>query len=286
VLRNIKDLEACAINAIDGVLGRVRDVYFDDELWVIRYFVVETALSSSSRRTLISPMAMGIPNWIDNLIPAALTRAQVRNGPDIDTDRPVSRQHEIGYTGYYGYPNYWGGGGLWGAGMYPDVLQAGRDLVAANRGNAPVHFPGQSNSHKSGRPDDPHLRSANTVMHYYVHASDGDIGHVAGMLIEERTWAIRYIIVNTSNWWLGHEVLIAPEWIEDVYWAESKLMVGLTRQAVKDAPEFHSKMPISREQEKALHASYGRSGYWPDAAQSILKPTSSSADVSSPRQIF
>jgi hypothetical protein len=272
VLRNIKDLEACAINAIDGVLGRVRDVYFDDELWVIRYFVVETALPSSSRRTLISPMAMGIPNWMDKLIPAALTRAQVRNGPDIDTDKPVSRQHEIGYTGYYGYPNYWGGGGLWGAGMYPDVLQAGRDLDAANRGNAPVRrLPGQSKSRKGSRPDDLHLRSANTVMKYYVHASDGDIGHVAGMLVEEKTWAIRYIIVNTSNWWLGHEVLIAPEWIEDVYWAESNLMVGLTRQAIKDAPEYDSKMPISREQEKALLAYYGHSGYWrdPAAAQSI-----------------
>jgi hypothetical protein len=81
-------------------------------------------------------------------------------------------------------------------------------------------------------------------------------------LVEEKTWAIRYIIVNTSNWWLGHEVLMAPEWIESVYWAESKLMAGLTQESVRDAPEYNSNVPITREDEKILHAFYGHSGYW------------------------
>ncbi len=240
MLRDIKDIEGFAVHATDGVLGRVMDVYFDDELWVVRYFVVETGTQHANRRTLISPMAMGIPNWIDKIIPAAITEAQVIGGPDIDTDRPVSRQHEIGYMGYYGYPNYWGGGGLWGAGMYPDVLQAGRDAAIASRGNEPQRrLPGHSKRNsREVRPDDVHLRSANAVMRYYVHATDGDIGHVAGILVEEKSWEIRYVIANTSNWWLGHEVLIAPESIEDVYWAESKLMLDLNREAVRSAPEY------------------------------------------------
>ena len=242
MLRNIKDIEGFAIHATDGVLGLVKDFYFDDELWVVRYFVVETRTQHSNRRTLISPIAMGIPNWIDRIIPAALTEAQVIGGPDIDTDRPVSRQHEIGYMGYYGYPNYWGGGGLWGAGMYPDVLQAGRDPAVASRGNEPLRqrrLPGRSTSEiREARPEDVHLRSANTVMRYYVHATDGDIGHVAGILVDEKSWEIRFVIVNTSNWWLGHEVLIAPESIADVYWAESKLNVALDRDAIKGAPEY------------------------------------------------
>ena len=240
VLRDIKDIEGFAVHATDGVLGRVLDVYFDDERWVVRYFVVETGTQHANRRTLISPMAMGIPNWIDKIIPAAITEAQVIGGPDIDTDRPVSRQHEIGYMGYYGYPNYWGGGGLWGAGMYPDVLQAGRDVAIASRGNEPQRrLPGHSKSNsREARPDDVHLRSANAVTRYYVHATDGDIGHVAGILVDQQSWEIRYVIANTSNWWLGHEVLIAPELIEDVYWAESKLMLDLNREAVKSAPEY------------------------------------------------
>lgn len=271
MLRNIKDIEGFAIGATDGVLGHIRNFYFDDESWVVRYFVVETGTWHANRLTLISPMAMGIPEWSSKLIPASITQEQVRNGPDIDTDKPLSRQHEIGYSGYYGYPNYWGGGGLWGAGLYPDALQGGLDRNVASNGNQPnrrLRAYSRTHSSEARRQNDLHLRSVNEVMRYYVHATDGDIGHVQGMLVEEKTWAIRYIIVNTSNWWLGHSVLIAPEWIDDVYWAESKLVVALTRQSVKNAPEYDPKAPITREHEKLLHAYHGYSGYWPIESES------------------
>jgi hypothetical protein len=275
MLRNMKDIEGFAIHASDGILGQIKDFYIDDESWVIRYFVVETGMWHSNRRTLISPMAMGIPSWSERLIPAALSQEQVRNGPDIDTDKPVSRQHEIGYAGYYGYPNYWGGGGLWGAGIYPDMLQGPLDPAAANRGNEPARrLPGHAKTEASEarRRNDLHLRSANTILRYYVHATDGDIGHVEGMLVEEKTWAIRYIIVNTSNWWLGHQVLIAPEWIDDVYWAESKLDVALSRESIKHAPEYNSNEPITREHEELLHTFHGQRGYW-------SKPTATNAEL-------
>jgi hypothetical protein len=113
------------------------------------------------------------------------------------------------------------------------------------------------------RHDDPHLRSANVVMHYYVHASDGDIGHVEGFLVDEASWAIRYLVVNTSNWWLGHKVLIAPQWIDDIDWAECKVSVGMTREAVNRAPPYDPATSLDRGQEEALHTHYGRSGYWP-----------------------
>jgi hypothetical protein len=243
MLRNVKDLEGFAIRAIDGDVGQVRDCYFDDEAWVVRYFIVETD-SRPGRRVLISPFSLEPPDWTARVLPARLTLEQVRNGPDIDTDKPVSRQHEMGYAGYYGYPSYWGGGGLWGAGLYPDILQAG---LAPNPADE--------------RPSDTHLRSANQVRRYYVHASDGDIGHVEGLLIEDQTWAVRYFIVNTSNWWLGHAVLISPEWIENVFWAESTLVISMSRQAVKDAPPYRPE-EFNRGQEAALHAHYGHQGYW------------------------
>jgi hypothetical protein len=115
--------------------------------------------------------------------------------------------------------------------------------------------------------DDPHLRSGNAVMRYYVHASDGDIGHVGGFLVEEKSWAIRYLIVNTSNWWVGHEVLIAPQWIDKVDWMGSKVSVGLTREAIKRSPLYDSATPFNREQEAGIHSHYGRTGYWPREAQ-------------------
>jgi hypothetical protein len=83
-----------------------------------------------------------------------------------------------------------------------------------------------------------------------------------GILFDEETWAIRYLIVNTSNWWLGHQVLITPQWIRDVNWSETKISVNLTRQLVKDAPPFNSAEQLKREQELSFYQHYGLTGYW------------------------
>jgi hypothetical protein len=263
MLRSLKDMEQYSIGAADGIVGQVKDFYFDDEAWVIRYLVVETDSTQSHRKVLISPITIGQPDWSEKVFPVSLTQTQVRNSPDIDTDKPVSRQHEMGYLGYYGYQNYWGGGGLWGGGLYPDMLQGGLADGAAIAKNKTQHKAGTTASAVHQKRGDPHLRSGNEVMRYYVHATDGDIGHVQGILVDEKTWAIRYIIVNTSNWWLGHEILIAPQWIEDFYWAESKLNVAMTRQALKDAPIYDSTTALNRDQEISIFHHYGREGYWP-----------------------
>ena len=254
MLRNMKDMEECTIGAIDGIIGEVKDYYFDDDDWVIRYLVVDTGESPGRRNVLISPIAIGQPNWSEKILPTRLTRNQIKGSPDIDTDKPVSRQQEMGYAGYFGYGSYWGGGGLWGAGMYPDILQAGRQAKAALAAAQEAHT-------------DSHLRSGNAIMRYYVHASDGDLGHVAGLLVDERSWAIRYVVVNTSNWWLGHKVLIASQWIDNVSWAESQVSVNLTREAIKAAPPFDIANSFTREQEARIHSHYGRVGYWPREAK-------------------
>ncbi len=251
MLRSMKNMEGYSIGATDGIIGHVRDFYFDDQSWVIRYLVVETDEGQPRRRVLISPISIGRPNWSEKVLPVSLTKKQVENSPDIDTDKPVSRQQEMGYLGYYGYGHYWGGGGLWGAGLYPDILQGGLQRNPSGSANLGRH----QHNH-------PHLRSGNAVMRYYVHASDGDIGHVQGFLVDEQTWAIRYIIVNTSNWWLGHQVLIAPQWIDNVNWAESTVSIDLKRQEIKSAPPYDAKQPLNREHELLIHAHHGRAGYW------------------------
>ena len=101
-------------------------------------------------------------------------------------------------------------------------------------------------------------------MKYHIHASDGDIGHVDGLLVDDETWAIRYIVVDTSNWWLGHKVLVAPQWIEAVNWAESTVSIKMTRQDIKDAPTYNPEVPLERRYETGLHAHYGQAGYWSD----------------------
>ena len=269
MLRSMKDLEDYAIRATDGVVGLVKDCYFDDQAWAIRYLVVDTGTWLSSRKVLISPIAIGQPNWAERVLPVAITKEQVKNSPDIDTEKPVSRQHEIRYFGYYGYPYYWGGGGLWASGAYPNMTlpaYAGFDSTPApsqlEADKGFVEAASVQAEQARHRNDDPHLRSCKAVIDNHIQASDGDIGHVQGMLVDEETWAIRYLIVDTSNWWLGHQVLIAPQWIEAVSWADATVTLKLTQQAVRDAPPYDPALPLDRIQEAGIHAHYGRPGYW------------------------
>lgn len=263
MLRNMKDLEGCTIRATDDNIGHLTDFYFDDEAWVIRYFVVDTGNWLSSRKVLISPMAISHPNWAEKSLPVSITKEQVQNSPDIDTEKPVSRQHEIQHLGYYGYPFYWGGAGLWGGGIYPDMLLGYSGMMSIPQAYSPEAVEAYvSDEAKRHQNDDLHLRSCKEVVGYHIQATDGDIGHVQGILVDEETWAIRYLIVDTSNWWLDHEVLIPPQWIRDVIWQEATVSVNLTLQAVKDAPKFDSAAQLDREQEIEIFKHYGLPGYW------------------------
>ncbi len=251
MLRNLKALRGYAIRASDGVIGKVDDFYFDDETWAIRYLVVDTGTWLSGRKVLISPIALGHAGWMGRQLPVALTRAQVERSPDIDTRKPVSRQHEAQYFGYYGYPYYWGGAGLWGMGAYPGSLTAQGRIEADLKAHA---------SHATPKPDDCHLRSSNAVIGHHINATDGDIGHLEDLLVDDHTWAIRHLIVNTSNWWGGQRVLIAPHSIKDVSWSEAKVSVDLTRQAVRDAPAYAPAVQVDRQSAPAISGHHGRPG--------------------------
>lgn len=229
-LRDSKEILGCALGAQDGMIGTVTDFYLDDEVWVIRYLIVATGEGAAARKVLIMPGVLGRPDWAARRLPVTITREQVMGSPDIDTDKPVSRQQEMGYRGYYGYGKYWGGGGLFGAASYPDMLQAGLQPQ-----------PADNNGHGA---DDPHLRSGNVLMRYYVHASDGDIGHVNGFIVDDHSWAIRYLVVQTSNWWPGNQVRVAPESIDAVSWADCMISLETTRQAVRDAPRYEASVPV------------------------------------------
>jgi hypothetical protein len=283
MLRSVQDLEGYAIGATDGVIGHVRDVYFDDHNWVVRYLVVETGSWLSSRRVLISPIAIGKPDWAARVLPVSITQEQVKNSPDIDTDKPVSRQHEIQYLGYYGYPYYWGATALGATAAYPGAMltsvgceESGAEYLVSQTN----HDRAEAAEEERRDASDPYLRSSNALLRYRIEATDGGMGHAKGLLVEEETWAIRYLIVETSDWWAGHQVLIAPQWIEEISWPDATIAVNLTRQAVKDAPAYDSSLPLNRDHEINLHRHHGRAGYWAAEVRlenpefHLIKPTS------------
>jgi PRC-barrel domain len=252
MLTNTAHLKGFVIRATDGELGIVDQIYFDDETWAIRYLIVETGGWLSGRRVLISPISVVHTDLQGKRVDVALTKQQVENSPDIDTRKPVSRQHEAEYLGYFGYPFYWSGPYLWGPEFYPGSLILPTTATKASGVADKVR----------GESADSHLRSTEAVTGYHIEATDGEIGHVDGFAVDDEVWAIRYIEVATRNWWPGKRVLVSPAWIERVSWTDSKVYVGLSRDAIQNAPEYVESMPISREYENGLYFHYGRPPYW------------------------
>jgi hypothetical protein len=256
MLRNSKNLKGFTIHARDGELGTVDQLYFDDKTWTVRYLTVDTGGWLSGRSVLISPISILHTDWEAIRLDVVLTQKQVEHSPDIDTHQPVSRQREAEYFGYYGYPSYWSGPYLWGPGYYPAGLLMPEPLTtAANAGRA------QKES------ADSHLRSSAEVTGYNIETADGEIGHIAGFVIDDESWSIRYIEVATRNWWPGKKVLISPVWIEKVNWANSEVTVAVSCEAIRSAPEYVDDMTINRTYENLLHQHYGQPAYWLHAAR-------------------
>jgi len=238
------------LESLDGEIGKVIEFYFDDNHWAVRYLVADTGNWLTGRQVLISPYALVASVYPDEHIAVNLTNEQIENSPSLDTDKPVSRQFEMDYSEYFGWPLYWGGPYMWGA--YPDLVH---DI---NRWSAPS---------RKAKAWDPHLRSTDSVRGHHVQASDGEIGHVEDFVIDSDNWSIRYLIVDTHNWWPGKKVLIAPQWINRVSWDEAKVFVNLHRETIQQAPDFDGYLTITREYEKSLFQHYQRNGYWTGIAQ-------------------
>ena len=241
MLRTMKDMEGYTIGATDGVIGHVRDFYFDDEDWVVRYVVVEAGEWLSRRQVLLSPSSVQEPNWTDKIFPVSLTRSQVGSSPDIDSDKPVSRQYEAEPTRPWGAPSDPGGVSLCDNGVYAAGVLLGswtypRCMPGMDDAQTLLAHADTDAYRRAHRHDNPHLRSGLAICKYYARATDGDIGTVQGLLVEDHTWAIRYLIVNTSTWWVGRDVLIAPESIDHIDGAQSTVVIDLTRQSICSSP--------------------------------------------------
>jgi uncharacterized protein YrrD len=245
MLSKAKTLKDYKLDSLDGEIGKVKEFYFDDRHWAIRYLVADTGNWLMGRQVLISPYALVDVNKDEKHIAVNLTKRQIEGSPSLNSDKPVSRQFEEAYYGYYGWPMYWGGPNMWG--YYPSIVR--------DREKWRVTTPGK-------KAWDPHLRSTHDVSGHHIQATDGEIGHVEDFIIDDETWAIRYLIIDTQNWWPGKKVLISPQWIERVSWGESKVFVNLPRETIKQSPEYTEEPLLNRDYETRLHRHYNRQGYW------------------------
>lgn len=259
MLKKIRTLKGYKLNGLDGEIGSIRDFYFDDHFWAIRYLVANTGNWLNGRYVLISPYALFVATTKEaQLINIDLTRKQIKDSPSLETDKPVSQQFEQEYYDYYGWPAYSSGSYMWGD--YPHIMRDQKRWKEATL---------------SEKQWDPNLRSMNAVKGYYIKAEDGDIGHIVDFVIDDETWAIRYLVIDTSNWWRGKKVLVSPYWIERVSWDESQIFVNLSREAIRQSPEYSEGALLNRDYEARLFGHYNRKGYWLEEPVATEQPNRS-----------
>jgi uncharacterized protein YrrD len=249
--RNVKNLIGYTMGATDGEIGKVKEFYFDDHTWTIRYLVVETGNWLNERKVLISPQALLKPDWEGKVFPVNLTKEQIKNSPDIDTEQTVSRQQEILLNDYYPWTSYWGGG-LWSGGMGTSgmMMETHEPIeIALNK---------KKNIADEETPGDPNLRSTHKVNGYSIHAADGSIGDVEDFIFDDTSWKIDFMVVDTGHWFTGKKILISPKLIKEINWDTSEVIVNTSVEHIKNSPEYFPEQVLTDDYVINLHDYYGR----------------------------
>jgi hypothetical protein len=251
MLRSISELGGYTLHATDGDIGRCQDFLFDDRSWVVRYMVARTARWLPGRKVVISPVFLDEPDWASRRFPVRLTREQIEHCPPLEEHEPVSRRYEIDYHQHYALPFYWIGHELWGA--FPDPAGVVHPVPTTPPPGAEIEEPPV---------EEGHLRSTDEVSGYHVAATDAEVGHVADFLVDDQTWALRYLVVDTRNWLPGRKVLLSPQWIHAIQWVDEKVVADLDSGSIRNSPEFDPSQPVNRRYEVELYDYYGRPRYW------------------------
>lgn len=233
-MHSVEGCSGSRMLATDGMLGRVVDLLFDEDKWVIRYLVVGTGDWLGKRRVLISPYSVRFMDTGSKMIVVSLTRNQVAESPETPAPSAMTRKEELRYCTYFGYPAYWPCVTYWPWGAMPTAegIVGDRALV----GQAASCVPAQESSG---------LHSCSALNGYAVDGEDGSLGRVDDLFFEERSWAIRHIVVVAGSWLASRRLRLAPEWLHDVSWTERRFAVGLKRADLRRATR-NARVPSSQ----------------------------------------
>ncbi|WP_053217097.1 PRC-barrel domain-containing protein [Virgibacillus senegalensis] len=243
------------LKATDGELGKVKELYFDDKQWVLRYFGVDTRKWLPGKKVLLSPRSLQTVDDENRVIELSSDKETVRNSPSLDETSPLTREYEMNLTRYYGWAPYWTGGFLWGREDVP--------LVGAVT-NSEQAIDIQENREETLAEELTHnLREIDELIEKFtVHASDGKIGSINDVLLDGESWKLRYLVVKNSQDFSWKYSLLSPDWTQSVDWVDYNLYLDVTRETVKNGPGIEEKQEISRGTEQDLHTAYGKQTYW------------------------
>lgn len=236
----LETLKGYSLQARDGDIGTITDVWFDDDRWSVRYLVVRTGGWLLGRKVLLSPAVVLQLDATRQHIAVDLTREQVENSPPIDSAQPVSRHYESQLHDHYGWSPYWVGG------TFGAMGSMGTDTAPPPEPRAPV-----------SEPPEPHLRSSDEVRGYGMHARDGEIGEVVDFIVHDEDWSIRYLVADTRKWLPGRKVLLAPSWVNAIRWSDKEIAIDVERETLRTAPDYEGPQSIDKLYEVHLYQHYG-----------------------------
>jgi uncharacterized protein YrrD len=248
MLWNASAINGFVIAESDGELGNVKDVLIDDKAWVARWLIVDTGKWLPGRKVLLPPSVLGKPDRENRLFPVKLTKQQVKDSPDVDTDLPVSRQSEAHLYDHYDWEPYWDGS------FSPSslIMAVPTDVTV----NPPFSDPRDQHEGPHLGWGNPHLRSIHAITGYGIHATDGEIGAVEDILIDDAGWTVRYLTVDTGNWWPGERVLISPRSVKKIDWVEKLIYLNVDRETVKKSPPYDPAITVDGAYDEKYLAYY------------------------------
>jgi hypothetical protein len=250
MLISLSRLKSFEPSARDGALGRLWDFMLHDRSWEVRNVVVSTA-TWLGRQVVVPSEAVAVVDLDHKAVELALTRREVELSPAPESDPPVVRQQAEIYPGYYGWPSDWAGSGF---------VSFGSRTPSSTMPRLPADPPLPPRRPRG----DPHLRSYREVTGYHLRANDGAVGHLEDMLVDYPSFRIRYLVVDTRNFWPGKKVLMPPHFVRSLDWRRRTLTVSLWVKEITSAPPYRG--PLTRADEQRIYAHYGLNTYWPDEA--------------------
>jgi len=232
MLEDIKHLYGRKLGATDGDIGHIKDFYFDDKTWKLRYIVADTGSWLSGRQVLLSPDAFGAHAFgklemNTDVLRVNLTRKQIEDSPSIDSHRPVSRQYEEDYYRYYGWPAYWSAGGVGGIGGVSGFPGIAVPIMPAIH-PVPEKYPRA----------DLHLRSARATAGYQVDAIDGKMGSLSSFMVDGKTWTIHDLAIETGHWYAGKTILIPTRNVLRIGYEDSTVFIDFKAEDLRRTEKY------------------------------------------------
>jgi hypothetical protein len=235
MLRTLENILGYRLIAAEGEIGKVHDFFLDDALWRLRYLVVETGNWMQRRRVLIAKPALGSIDGENREFMVQLTREQVQNSPDVDTEKPVSRQQEMLMNDHYGWPAYWAPEAL----MVLDPIPLGPTI-------------------DDFKEEDPHLRSFRELRSYRLNYGGEPIAKMRDLVIDDGDWSVTQVVASYGGLLDSRLFAVPASSIVKVSWSEGTLTAATSEKDPGKLPIFDPSAPVNRIEKIVYVDYYGR----------------------------